>query len=59
MGGFIFPEFQNAFDAIYAIGKIMGMMSQENLSLSNIGKGFHILKCYIEQFRGSWDKKGK
>ncbi|MDR1522982.1 MAG: mannose-1-phosphate guanyltransferase [Endomicrobium sp.] len=59
MGGFIFPEFQNAFDAMYAIGKIMEMMSQENLSLSSISKEIPYFEVLHKTVPCSWDKKGK
>jgi mannose-1-phosphate guanylyltransferase/phosphomannomutase len=59
MGGFIFPEFQNAFDAMYAIGKIMEMMSQENLSLSNISKEIPYFEVLHRTAPCSWDKKGQ
>jgi mannose-1-phosphate guanylyltransferase/phosphomannomutase len=59
MGGFIFPEFQNAFDAMYAIGKIMEMMSQEDLSLSNISKDIPYFLVLHRTVPCSWDKKGQ
>jgi mannose-1-phosphate guanylyltransferase/phosphomannomutase len=59
MGGFIFPEFQNAFDAMYAIGKIMEMMSQEDLSLSSISKEIPYFDVLHTTVSCSWDKKGQ
>jgi mannose-1-phosphate guanylyltransferase/phosphomannomutase len=59
MGGFIFPEFQNAFDAMYAIGKIMEMMAQANLSLSSISKEIPYFEVLHKTVPCSWDKKGK
>jgi mannose-1-phosphate guanylyltransferase/phosphomannomutase len=59
MGGFIFPEFQNAFDAMYAIGKIMEMMSQEDLSLSSIRKEIPYFDVLHITVPCSWDKKGQ
>jgi mannose-1-phosphate guanylyltransferase/phosphomannomutase len=59
MGGFIFSEFQNAFDAMYAIGKIMEMMSKENLSLSSISRQIPHFEVLHTTTPCSWDKKGR
>jgi mannose-1-phosphate guanylyltransferase/phosphomannomutase len=58
-GGFIFPEFQGAFDAMYAIGKIMEMMATENLSLSAISREIPASEVLHKSVACSWDKKGQ
>ncbi len=59
MGGFIFPEFQNAFDAMYAIGKVIEMLSEENLSLSRISREIPSFEVLHKAVPCSWDKKGQ
>ncbi len=58
-GGFIFPEFQHAFDAMYAIGKMIEMLSKSGISLSRVRReipSFDVLHVTIPC---SWDKKGQ
>jgi mannose-1-phosphate guanylyltransferase/phosphomannomutase len=59
MGGFIFPEFQNAFDAMYAVGKRIEMLSEENLSLSRISREIPSFEVLHKTVPCSWDKKGQ
>jgi mannose-1-phosphate guanylyltransferase/phosphomannomutase len=59
MGGFIFPEFQGAFDAMYAIGKVLEMLSEENLSLSRISREIPSFEVLHKAVPCSWDKKGQ
>lgn len=59
MRGFIFPEFQNAFDAMYAIGKVIEMLSEENLSLSRISREIPSFEVLHKAVPCSWDKKGQ
>jgi mannose-1-phosphate guanylyltransferase/phosphomannomutase len=59
MGGFIFPEFQNAFDAMYAIGKVIEMMSQEDLSLSAVNREIPPFEVIHRTVSCSWDRKGQ
>jgi len=35
-GGFIFPEFQNGFDGIFASAKMIGFLTEENIKLSRL-----------------------
>lgn len=58
-GGFIFPEFQNAFDAMYAIGKILEMTAQENITLSKIKRKLPSFEVLHKTVPCSWDKKGQ
>ncbi|MDR1696101.1 MAG: mannose-1-phosphate guanyltransferase [Endomicrobium sp.] len=59
-GGFIFPEFQNAFDAMYAIGKVIEMISEEeDLSLSKVRGEIPSFGVEHKSVPCSWDKKGQ
>jgi mannose-1-phosphate guanylyltransferase/phosphomannomutase len=59
MGGFIFPEFQNAFDAMYAIGKILEMTAKEKLSLGDVCREIPSFEVLHKSVSCSWDKKGQ
>jgi mannose-1-phosphate guanylyltransferase/phosphomannomutase len=59
MGGSIFPEFQNAFDAMYAIGKILEMTAKENLSLGDVCREIPSFEVLHKSVSCSWDKKGQ
>jgi mannose-1-phosphate guanylyltransferase/phosphomannomutase len=59
IGGFIFPEFQPSFDAMYAIGKIIEMQSQENLTFGQVNKKISHFEVLHKIVSCSWDKKGK
>ncbi|MDR2192328.1 MAG: mannose-1-phosphate guanyltransferase, partial [Endomicrobium sp.] len=58
-GGFIFPEFQKSFDAMYAIGKVIEMMAEENLSLSMVSREIPSFEVLHKTVPCSWDKKGQ
>ncbi|MCL2389512.1 MAG: nucleotidyltransferase, partial [Elusimicrobia bacterium] len=58
-GGFIFPEFQNSFDAMYAIGKIMEMLASLNVSLSEIAGEIPHFEVLHKSVACLWDKKGQ
>lgn len=58
-GGFIFPEFQPAFDAMYAIGKILEMMAKENIHLNGISREIPKYEVLHKKLPCSWDKKGQ
>lgn len=58
-GGFIFPEFQNAFDAMYAIGKVIELMSEENLTLSMVSREIPTFEVLHKKVPCAWDKKGQ
>jgi mannose-1-phosphate guanylyltransferase/phosphomannomutase len=59
MGGFIFSEFQNAFDAMYAIGKVIEMLVEENLSLSKVSCEIPPFEVIHKTVPCSLDKKGQ
>ncbi|MCX5781830.1 MAG: mannose-1-phosphate guanyltransferase [Elusimicrobia bacterium] len=58
-GGFIFPEFQPAFDAMYAIGKILEMMAKENAALNRISREIPPFEVFKKKLPCPWDKKGQ
>ena len=58
-GGFIFPEFQHAFDAMYAIGKLIEMLSKSNLTLSKVRREIPSFDVLHKMIPCSWDKKGQ
>lgn len=59
LGGFIFPEFQLAFDAMYAIGKILEMMAKEKMFLNRISREIPRFEVLHKKVPCSWDKKGQ
>jgi mannose-1-phosphate guanylyltransferase/phosphomannomutase len=58
-GGFIFPEFQPAFDAMYAIGKILEMMAKEKIHLNRISREIPAFEVMHKKIPCPWDKKGQ
>lgn len=58
-GGFIFPEFQNAFDAMYAIGKVIEMTAEEDITLSKVSREIPSFEVLHKTVPCSWDKKGQ
>jgi mannose-1-phosphate guanylyltransferase / phosphomannomutase len=58
-GGFIFPEFQPAFDAMYAVGKILEMMASQKERLNRIWSELPQFEVLHKKIPCSWDKKGQ
>jgi len=58
MGGYIFPEFQCAFDALYAIGKIIEMLATLDMRLSRLAREIPSFEVIHERIPCPWDKKG-
>ncbi|MDR2772819.1 MAG: nucleotidyltransferase, partial [Elusimicrobiota bacterium] len=58
-GGFIFPQFQAAFDAMFAIGKIVEMLAEVKMPLSAVAKQIPPLCVLHKAVACSWDKKGQ
>ena len=58
-GGFIFPQFQSSFDAMFAIGKVVEMLAELKISLSQIEKQIPSLAVFHKATACSWDKKGQ
>ena len=58
-GGFIFPEFQTAFDAMFATCKIIEMMAKEKVCLSELKKDLPYFEVLHKKLHCPWDKKGR
>jgi mannose-1-phosphate guanylyltransferase/phosphomannomutase len=58
-GGFIFPEFQPAFDAMYAIGKILEMMAKDKIHLNRLSREIPSFEVLHKKLPCAWDKKGQ
>ncbi|HBU69724.1 MAG TPA: nucleotidyltransferase, partial [Elusimicrobia bacterium] len=58
-GGFIFPEFQPTFDAMYAIGKILEMMAKEKIHLNRLSRDIPSFEVLHKKLPCPWDKKGQ
>lgn len=58
IGGFIFPEFQGAFDAMFAIAKILEMTAEIKASLSEVVSGLPKMDVLHKKIPCPWDKKG-
>lgn len=59
VGGFIFPEFQPTFDAMYATAKILELMAKANIRLNQLGREIPKFKVIHKKVACSWDKKGE
>ncbi|MCB4790361.1 MAG: mannose-1-phosphate guanyltransferase [Elusimicrobia bacterium] len=58
-GGFIFPEFEPAFDAMYTIGKILEMLAKAKTSISKLVNEIPPFKVHHKKLSCPWDKKGQ
>ena len=58
-GGFIFPEFQNSFDAMYAVGNLIKMLSQTEFTISMIRREIPSFEVFHKTIPCAWDKKGQ
>ena len=58
-GGFIFPQFQPAFDGMYAIVKILEMMAQKDVRLYQLLREIPPSFMIKEKVPCSWEMKGK
>lgn len=58
-GGFIFPEFQNSFDAMYAVGNLLEMLSKTEFAISMIRREIPSFEVLHKTIPCSWDKKGQ
>jgi mannose-1-phosphate guanylyltransferase/phosphomannomutase len=58
-GGFIFPQFQASFDAMFAIGKVVEMLAEIQTSISEVEKQIPNLAVLHKAIACSWDKKGQ
>jgi len=57
-GGFIFPDFHPAFDAVFAFAKTLEMLALQGLSLSQVRKSLPDFHLAHVQVRCPWANKG-
>jgi len=58
-GGFIFPEFHPGYDAAFALAKMIGMLRECNLTLSEVVDAVPNFQLAYEQVLCPWEEKGK
>jgi mannose-1-phosphate guanylyltransferase/phosphomannomutase len=58
LGGYIFPEFQPAFDGMFAVGKILELLAKEDTKLSRIKREIPDFNVLHAKLPCPWDKKG-
>lgn len=58
LGGYIFPEFQPAFDGMFAIGKILEMLSKQETKLSRLKREIPDFNVVHTKIPCNWEKKG-
>jgi mannose-1-phosphate guanylyltransferase/phosphomannomutase len=58
-GGFIFSEFQPAFDSMYAFGKILEMLAVSGLRISEIADEIPVSHIFRAKVRCPWEVKGR
>jgi len=58
IGGFIFPEFQPCFDAMYAIVKIVELLARHKVSLSTLAGEIPAFETMHQKVPCPWDRKG-
>lgn len=58
-GGFIFPNFQPAYDALITISKILEYVATYKISLSKLNDSIPEVHLHSETMHCSWESKGK
>lgn len=58
LGGYIFPEFQSAFDGMFAIGKILELLAKQETKLSRLRREISDFNVVHTKHPCPWDKKG-
>jgi mannose-1-phosphate guanylyltransferase/phosphomannomutase len=58
IGGFIFPEFQPCFDAMFAIVKIVELLARHKVSLSTLAGEIPAFETMHQKVPCPWDRKG-
>lgn len=58
-GGFILPQFQSSYDALYAFAKLLELMSRANTTLPEQVAELPQLHIRHETVRCPWEQKGK
>lgn len=57
-GGFIFPEFSPAFDAAFAFGKLVSMVSTTGHTLSKVAAELPVFHMAYDTVKCVWEAKG-
>jgi mannose-1-phosphate guanylyltransferase/phosphomannomutase len=57
-GGFIFPTLHPGFDATYSFAKLITMLQQTKVTLSEVADSLPSFKLAYEQVRVPWEAKG-
>ncbi len=58
IGGFIFPEFQPSFDAMFAIVKIVELLARHKVTLSALAGEIPVFETMHQKVPCPWDRKG-
>src|SRR5579884_544076 len=58
-GGFIFPEFQPTFDAMFAFGKLLEMLAVTDLDIAELFAELPPVHMARQEVRCPWDFKGR
>jgi mannose-1-phosphate guanylyltransferase/phosphomannomutase len=58
IGGFIFPEFQPCYDAMFAIVKIVELMARHKAQLHDLVQEVPALETFHSKVPCPWDRKG-
>lgn len=58
IGGFIFPEFQPNFDAMFAIVKIVELMARHKIRLHALAQEVPPFETFHQKIPCPWDRKG-
>src|SRR4029077_7059235 len=58
IGGFIFPEFQPCFDAMFAIVKIVELMARHKARLHALTEEVPSFETFHQKIPCPWDRKG-
>jgi mannose-1-phosphate guanylyltransferase/phosphomannomutase len=58
IGGFIFPEFQPCFDAMFALVKIVALLARHTVSLSALAREIPAFETMHQKVPCPWDRKG-
>lgn len=58
IGGFIFPEFQPCFDAMFAIAKVVELMSRHSTKLHELAASVPTVETFHQKVPCPWDRKG-
>ena len=57
-GGFIFPEFHPGFDAMFGLGKLVLMLQQTGLTISEVSSELPDFHMFHEHVKCPWEQKG-